>query len=50
MENATRQTFGNILLESILAFYVLVMVSAIVFGYGIYRRYRLWRQGASANL
>lgn len=41
----TRETFGNIPLSSQLAFYALAAASVAVFGYGVYRRWRLWRLG-----
>ena len=41
----TRETFGNIPLWSQALFYVLAIVSLGVFAAGLWRRFRLWRQG-----
>jgi Fe-S oxidoreductase/nitrate reductase gamma subunit len=46
----TRETFGNVPHGSQVAFYVLAALAVAVFAYGIWRRYRLWRVGTSANL
>lgn len=46
----TRETFGNIPTSSQYAFYVCAVVASLVFCYGVWRRYRLWRQGESINL
>ena len=43
----TRETFGNIPQVSQTLFYVLTAVAMAVFAYGIWRRFRLWRQGVS---
>ena len=45
----TRETFGNIPLSSQLAFYALAAASMVVFAYGVYRRWKLWRLGTSVN-
>ncbi|MCL4789441.1 MAG: hypothetical protein KJ070_22075, partial [Verrucomicrobia bacterium] len=42
----TRETFGNIPQASQVLFYGLTIATMAVFAYGIWRRYRLWRQGA----
>ena len=41
----TRETFGNIPHASVIIFYCLTVVTMAVFAYGIWRRFRLWRQG-----
>src|ERR1051326_5542864 len=41
----TRETFGNIPHASVVLFYCLTVVVMAVFVYGIWRRFRLWRQG-----
>ena len=41
----TRETFGNIPPASQHWFYALAVVSTAVFVYGVWRRFRLWRQG-----
>ncbi len=41
----TRETFGNIPHSSQVLFYCLTVVSMVVFAYGIWRRFRLWRLG-----
>lgn len=41
----TREVFGNVPPLSKLLFYVLAAVSLGLFGYGLYRRIRLWRMG-----
>ena len=46
----TRETFGNISTPSQIAFYVVAAASFAVFGYGIWRRYRLWRKGQQASV
>ncbi len=43
--NPTRETFGNIPNSSQLIFYCLTAVTMAVFAYGIWRRFKLWRQG-----
>ncbi len=43
--NPTRETFGNIPNSSQLIFYCLTVVTMAVFAYGIWRRFKLWRQG-----
>ncbi|REJ70352.1 MAG: 4Fe-4S dicluster domain-containing protein [Planctomycetota bacterium] len=43
-----REVFGNIPPASKLVFYLLALVSLATFGYGIYRRVRLWRMGRPA--
>ncbi len=46
----TRETFGNIPPASQVLFYCLTVVTMAVFAYGIWRRLRLWRQGAPIGL
>jgi len=41
----TRETFGNIPQGSVVLFYCLTVASVVVFAYGLWRRFRLWRQG-----
>ena len=41
----TREIFGNIPGSSQVLFYALTVVSLAVFGYGVWRRFRLWHQG-----
>ncbi|MDD2764834.1 MAG: 4Fe-4S dicluster domain-containing protein [Opitutaceae bacterium] len=41
----TRETFGNIPPSSQHLFYALAVVAGLVFLYGLWRRFRLWRQG-----
>ena len=41
----TRETFGNIPQESVVIFYCLTVVTMAVFANGVWRRFRLWRQG-----
>jgi Fe-S oxidoreductase/nitrate reductase gamma subunit len=41
----TRETFGNIPHSSQLIFYCLTVVTMAAFAYGIWRRFKLWRQG-----
>ena len=45
----TRETFGNIPPASVVAFYGLAVVSMVVFGVGVWRRFRLWRQGVPVS-
>ncbi|MBI5118284.1 4Fe-4S dicluster domain-containing protein [Candidatus Poribacteria bacterium] len=45
--NATREIFWNINGHGII--YFLFILATIAFGYGIFRRYYLWRRGRSAN-
>jgi Fe-S oxidoreductase/nitrate reductase gamma subunit len=42
----TRETFGNIPHASVVLFYCLTVASMVVFAYGIWRRFKLWRQGS----
>jgi Fe-S oxidoreductase/nitrate reductase gamma subunit len=42
----TRETFGNIPHSSQLIFYCLTVATMAVFVYGLWRRFKLWRQGA----
>jgi len=42
----TRETFGNIPHSSQVLFYCLTVAAMAVFAYGIWRRFKLWRQGA----
>ena len=46
----TRETFGNIPLSSQLAFYALAAATMLVFAWGVYRRWKLWRLGTSVNV
>ncbi len=41
----TRQTFGNISQAAQVVFYLLTVVTMAVFAYGLWRRFKLWRQG-----
>lgn len=41
----TRETFGNISQAAQVAFYLLTVVTMAVFAYGLWRRFKLWRQG-----
>jgi Fe-S oxidoreductase len=41
----TRETFGNVPHGSVVLFYWLTVVTVAVFAYGVWRRFRLWRQG-----
>jgi len=41
----TRETFGNIPHSSVVLFYLLTVVTLVVFAYGFWRRFNLWRQG-----
>src|SRR2546427_286542 len=41
----TRETFGNIPHGSVVLFYWLTAATMMVFLYGVWRRFRLWRQG-----
>ncbi len=41
----TRETFGNIPHSSVVLFYCLTVITMAVFLYGVWRRFRLWRQG-----
>ena len=43
----TRETFGNIPHGSVVLFYCLTVVTMVVFAWGVWRRFRLWRQGVS---
>lgn len=45
----TRETFGNISDASQWVFYFLVVATCAVFGWGLWRRFRLWRQGQPQN-
>ena len=46
----TRETFGNIPHSSQIIFYCLTVVTMVVFGYGIWRRFKLWRQGTPIGI
>src|SRR5438093_5650061 len=46
----TRETFGNISHSSQLIFYCLTVVTMAVFAWGIWRRFKLWRQGTPINV
>ncbi len=41
----TRETFGNIPHGSVVLFYCLTVATLAVFAWGVWRRFRLWRQG-----
>lgn len=41
----TRETFGNIPQSAQVVFYLLTVVTMVVFAYGLWRRFKLWRQG-----
>ena len=41
----TRETFGNIPSSSVVAFYIMAVVSMLVFVWGVWRRWKLWQQG-----
>ncbi len=41
----TRETFGNISQAAQVVFYLLTVVTMAVFAYGLWRRFKLWRQG-----
>jgi Fe-S oxidoreductase/nitrate reductase gamma subunit len=41
----TRETFGNIPDGSVLLFYCLTVITMAVFTHGVWRRFKLWRQG-----
>lgn len=45
----TRQIFGNIPRGSQILFYALTVATMVVFVYGVWRRFRLWRQGISID-
>ena len=47
---ATRETFGNIPREAVIVFYWLTAAAMAIFAYGLWRRFKLWRQGAPGNL
>ena len=46
----TRETFGNIPHSSQIIFYCLTVVTMAVFAYGIWRRFKLWRQGTAIGV
>jgi Fe-S oxidoreductase/nitrate reductase gamma subunit len=46
----TRETFGNIPHASQIIFYCLTVVTMAVFAWGIWRRFKLWRQGTPIAL
>lgn len=46
----TRETFGNIPDWSQWLFYVLAVVTMGIFAYGVWRRFKLWRQGQPIKL
>lgn len=46
----TRETFGNIPHSSQVIFYLLTAVAITVFAYGIWRRFKLWRQGVPVGV
>jgi len=41
----TRETFGNISHGAVVVFYCLTVLTMAVFAYGVWRRFKLWRQG-----
>ncbi|MEO6036582.1 MAG: heterodisulfide reductase-related iron-sulfur binding cluster [Verrucomicrobiota bacterium] len=45
----TRETFGNIPHSSQLVFYFLTVVTMVIFAYGIWRRFKLWRKGVTVG-
>jgi Fe-S oxidoreductase/nitrate reductase gamma subunit len=47
---ATRETFGNIPHSSQILFYGLTVVAVAVVAYGIWQRFKLWRQGAPIHV
>ena len=46
----TRETFGNIPHSSQIIFYLLTVVTMAVFGYGVWRRFKMWRQGTPVGI
>ncbi|MDW8309225.1 MAG: heterodisulfide reductase-related iron-sulfur binding cluster, partial [Verrucomicrobiales bacterium] len=46
----TRETFGNIPPAQVAIFYVLTVATMAVFVHGLWRRWRLWRQGTPVGL
>ncbi|MCS7172340.1 MAG: heterodisulfide reductase-related iron-sulfur binding cluster [Armatimonadetes bacterium] len=46
---ATREVFWNIPAAGVVVMYLLTVVAAGVFGYGVYREYRWWRRGKSLS-
>ncbi len=46
----TRETFGNIPHSSQIIFYCLTVLTMAVFAYGIWRRFKLWRQGTPISV
>ena len=42
----TRDTFGNVPPESVFAFYCLTVLAMALFGYGVWRRFRLWQRSS----
>jgi Fe-S oxidoreductase/nitrate reductase gamma subunit len=46
----TRETFGNIPHSSQVIFYCLTLLTMVVFVYGIWRRFKLWRQGTPIGI
>jgi Fe-S oxidoreductase/nitrate reductase gamma subunit len=46
----TREVFGNVPESSQWIFYGLAAIAVVCFGYGVYRRVRLWRRGQPAPL
>jgi heterodisulfide reductase subunit C/nitrate reductase gamma subunit len=45
----TRETFGNIPPSSQAAFYAIAVATVAVFAWGLWRRFKLWRQGQPGN-
>ncbi|MFI5335858.1 MAG: 4Fe-4S dicluster domain-containing protein [Opitutales bacterium] len=46
----TRETFGNIPDSSVALFYVLTVVTLAIFASGVWRRFRMWRQGQPVDV
>jgi Fe-S oxidoreductase len=46
----TRETFGNIPHASVIVFYCLTVVTMAVFANGVWRRFKLWRQGVPISV
>jgi Fe-S oxidoreductase/nitrate reductase gamma subunit len=46
----TRETFGNLSHRSVLFFYFCAALTMVMFLYGIWRRFKLWRVGSSISI
>jgi Fe-S oxidoreductase/nitrate reductase gamma subunit len=46
----TRETFGNVPHSSQVIFYCLTLLAMAVFAYGVWRRFKLWRQGTTISV